>query len=221
MDNLYIYHHLGMGDHISCNGLVRHFCESYKKVFLFVKPMYAENVKRMYVDLKNIDFIIGDDNFVTHYINTNKISNLIKIGFEKLNQRDNFELQFYNHAAVPIEYKHSKFYIERNLEKEIELFNKLQLEPNNYIFLHRGGKEIKNELLNKNYKIVEPNDFGIFDWMYVIENAKEIHCIDSSFICLVDCMKLNENIKLYNHRYVRKYPEYVKLYTNKNWIVFS
>ena len=27
----YIYHHLGLGDHIICNGLVRHFKETNEK----------------------------------------------------------------------------------------------------------------------------------------------------------------------------------------------
>jgi hypothetical protein len=33
---------------------------------------------------------------------------------------------------------------------------------------------------------------------------------------LIHCMNL-ENKLLYNHRYVRNYPEYIKLYTNKDW----
>lgn len=212
---LYIYHHLGLGDHISCHGIVRHFCEINDKVFLFVKPQNLENVKRMFLDILNLEFIVGDDKFTEDYILKNNIKNLIRIGFT-LNQHENFELQFYNMSNIPIDYKWSKFYVKRDMNKEIELFNSLNLTKNNYIFLHDGGYKIKSELINNDYPIIRPDSHGLFDWMYVIENAKEIHCIDSSFICLVDCMDTGD-IPLYNHRYVRNYPDYIRLYTNKSW----
>lgn len=216
----YIYHHLGLGDHISCHGIVRHYCEIEDFVYLFVKPQNEVNVRRMYKDIKNIDFIVGDDDYAENFIKKNNIKNLIKIGFNKMNGHENFEKQFYNHAEVNIENKYDKFYVERDLNLEINIFESLGLEKDNYIFVHDGGFTLKNEFLPSDLRVVNPNNYGIFDWMYVIENAKEIHCIDSSFICLIDCMKL-KNIKLYNHRYVRKYPEYIKLYPKKDWIFLN
>lgn len=170
----------------------------------------------MFQDIKNINFLIGDDEFARNFIRSNQIKNVLLVGFT-LNTHENFELQFYKMANTPIEYKHEKFFIERDLYKEKQLFEALELESGNYVFLHDGGFKIKNDLIDSKLKIVRPNTHGFFDWMYIIENAKEIHAIDSSFICLIDCMKLNNKIKLYNHRYVRQYPEYIKLYTNKNW----
>jgi len=75
MNELYIYHHLGLGDHISCHGIVRHFCEIKDKVFLFVKENNYKNVKRMFSDIKNLNFLIGDDSFALNYIRENKINN--------------------------------------------------------------------------------------------------------------------------------------------------
>jgi len=59
----YIYHHLGLGDHIICNGLVRELIKPEKKYKMFVKPHNHNIVKFMYRDLKNLDFIVGDDLF--------------------------------------------------------------------------------------------------------------------------------------------------------------
>ncbi len=215
MNELFIYHHLGLGDHISCHGIVRHFCEIKDKVFLFVKENNYKNVKRMFSDIENLNFLIGDDSFALNYIKENKIGNLLKVGFN-INEYENFEYQFYKMANLPIEYKQSKFFIKRDYETEINIFNSLELKSGEYVFLHDGGYKIKDEFLPKNIRIVKPTDFGLFDWMYVIENAKEIHCIDSSFICLVDCMDTKQ-IPLYNHRYVRNYPDFIRLYTNKKW----
>ena len=71
---LYLYHHLGLGDHIICNSLVRHYCKLYDKIYLFVKSHNYESVKFMYHDLNNIEFIVGneyfhgDDIFVKSYL---------------------------------------------------------------------------------------------------------------------------------------------------------
>ena len=46
----YIYHHLGLGDHIICNGIVRHFKEIHKTVTVFCRPNYFTNVEYMYRD---------------------------------------------------------------------------------------------------------------------------------------------------------------------------
>jgi hypothetical protein len=215
--DLYIYQHLGLGDHISCHGIVRYYCGIYKRVFIFVKEHNYKNVKYMFNDIKNIEYIIGDDNFAINYIKNSDLQNILYIGFN-LNNTDNLELQFYTMANLPINFKYDYFHINRNFEKEKLIFKNLDLKKGNYIFLHAGGYELKGELIPKDIRIVEPKNYGLFDWMYVIENAKEIHCIDSSFLCLIDCMKFEEPIKLVNHRYVRKYPDWIKLYTNKKWI---
>lgn len=217
MKEIYIYHHLGLGDHISCHGIVRNCCEKYDRVNLFVKEHNYDNVKYMYNDIENLNLIIGNDDDVVKYIKDNNITNVKYIGFN-LNSYENLELQFYNMANTPIEYKRDKFFINRDLEREINIFNELELEKGNYIFLHKGDYNIKEEYITDGLKIVEPNSYGLFDWMYVIENAKEIHCIDSSFICLIDNMVLDEDIKLFYHRYVRNYPEWIRLWTNKKWI---
>ena len=82
----YIYHHLGLGDHIICNGMVRHYKEIYGKVTVFCKPHNYENVKYMYRDDEDITVLpVGEDWDVNVYIFENKISkDVIKIGFDKI-----------------------------------------------------------------------------------------------------------------------------------------
>lgn len=220
---MYIYHHLGLGDHVSCHGIVRHFCEIEESVGLFVKQHNYENVKYMFNDLTNLELIpLYDDNDVNDFININKLKNILRVGNcvggdSSKCKWQNFEEDFYLMAGLPVEYKTKKFFINRNLEKEIKLFNSLNLKKNEYIFVHDGNVNLKK--LPQNIEHVKPVSHGLFDWMYVIENAKEIHCIDSSFICLVDCMNI-DNIPLFNHRYIKNYPENIKLFTNKNWTFY-
>ncbi len=216
-EEIFIYHHLGLGDNISCHGIVRYHCENYRKVYIFCKEHNYRNVRYMYNDLNNLEIIVADDKDAISYIIKNRINNLLTIGFNKLNEKENFELQFYNMANLPIEYKYEKFFINRDLKKEKELFNSLNIKEGEYIFVHDGGYELKNETINQEEIIIKPNGGDFFDWIYVIEHAKQIHCIDSSFLCLVDVLDLDNKIKLFNHRYCRNYPDNIKLYTKKNW----
>lgn len=47
-----ILHHLGLGDHIMLNGLVRHYAETWQEVVVFIMQNQKETVEFMYKDLK-------------------------------------------------------------------------------------------------------------------------------------------------------------------------
>lgn len=107
----------------------------------------------------------------------------------------------------------------RDIEKENELFyNVLNLNDNDeYIFVNRKYGTRPNVMQfsgldhifhNQNTKIVEMDiidGFSLFDWIKVLENAKEIHIIETSLNYLLESPQLFEKIKdkplhLY-HRY--------------------
>lgn len=54
----FIHHHLGLGDHIICNGIVRYVVKNYdfNNVALVVKNSNLNNVRRMFSDLSQISF---------------------------------------------------------------------------------------------------------------------------------------------------------------------
>lgn len=214
---MFIYHHLGLGDHISCHGIVRHYCEQYPKVSLFVKPHNKDNVSYMYNDLKNLELIEADDEYTNHYILYHNLKNVLYVGF-KLNTIENFIVQFYNMANVPIEYEYKKFYINRNIDEEKKLFDSLGVKENQYIFAHDSAILGSDLITKHNLPIIAPTYGKFFDWIYTIQNAKEIHCIDSAFICLVDLLD-TKTIPLFNHRYIKNYPHYISIVNkpHKKW----
>jgi hypothetical protein len=204
----YIYHHLGLGDHIICNGMVRHYKEIYGKVTVFCKPHNYENVKYMYRDDEDITVLsVGEDWDVNVHIFENKISNdVIKIGFDKLMNypMTKFDEAFYKIAELPFEYRFSKFSFLRDFDKENEAFN--YVNPNNeeYIFVH--GNVDKNKI-RTDLKIIEnPIEFGVFDILKIIENATEVHIMESSIKCLVNSYVF-EKPSFYYHQYIRGYDE--------------
>lgn len=206
----YVYHHLGLGDHIICNGMVRHLKEIYKEVTVFCKPHNYDNVNYMYRDENNINVLsIGEDNQVNNYILENNISKeVIRVGFEGLtwNISYSFDEDFYRMMGIPFEFRFSKFNLHRNLEKENEVYNYLNPNKEEFIFIH--GSIDKNKIRN-DLKIIEnPTEFGIFDIIKTIEEASEVHIMESSIKCLINSY-IFEKPSFFYHQYVRGYNQYL------------
>jgi hypothetical protein len=210
----YIYHHLGLGDHIICNGIVRHYREKYGEVTVFCKPHYFTNVDYMYRDDNHIMVLpIGEDYDVHHYINQNNLHpDLIVVGFDKLrdNNSKTFDEGFYKTINLPFLFRFSKFKFERNNNKELEVYN--ELNPNNepYICVHddrERGFEIDKNKINNKLKIIE-NDkrFLMFDMLKIIENATEVHTMQTGMKDLINSFKFDKP-KFYLHWYVRPYND--------------
>lgn len=202
----YIYHHLGLGDHIICNGLVRYFKEKEEMLSLFCYKRNYNNVRYMYRDDENIILQPFDsENDIQTYINENKLSNqLIKIGFENLKGCETFDEAFYLNANVPFCMKFEKFYVKRDYDLEKKIIKELNPNNDRYIFTH----SVDYNKIESNLKIIEnPTQYNIFNLVSLIENAEEVHLMESSLKCLVNSYKMDKP-KFFYHQYVRGYDSY-------------
>ena len=58
MNKFYIHHHLGLGDHLDCNGMVRCMQKSLgTKVCVFSKSNYYSMIEYMYRDTEDIEVV--------------------------------------------------------------------------------------------------------------------------------------------------------------------
>lgn len=232
MSNILIYHHLGLGDHFMCHGIVREYCKKYSKVGLFCHHHNFESVSFMFRDLKNLSIIKGDDTLAKKYIENNKNSkeyDEIKIiGYENLdrNSGEKLEVQFYKIAGVDLNKIWEGFYVERDFDREKAIFEKFA-PKNEYVFLHDDQERdfaINEKKLDPKYEIFRPNPnitSNVFDYLMIIEGAKEVHVIDSSFMFMIDCLPEKENYpKLFIHRYSRANPNWKLPILKKNWHIF-
>lgn len=212
----YIYHHLGLGDHIICNGMIRYFCKKYDNVVIFCKTNYYDNVSYMYRDLNNLEiFNFSDDVEVVQFINGNfnVKNNLIKPGFGNLDScldRMTFDEAFYHLAGLDFQIRFDEFYFERDLERENEVCKTLNPDDEKYIFVlddPNRGYNINMSKVTDEYKVIH-NDyqFKIFDYIKLLENAEEIHMMQTGFLDMVNSYKMDKP-KIYRHNYVRNYPE--------------
>lgn len=112
---------------------------------------------------------------------------------------------FYSAHKAPFSARHEHFYIERDRDREDELFKELNL-PTDYAFCVDQGKRPKFNLTPKtNLCLFKPHHradlFGkyyIWDWMKVVEKAKEIYTVDTSWLHFLKSMRL-EQPKYYYH----------------------
>lgn len=226
MKSVYIYHHLGLGDAIACNGLVRHYAETYDRVFVFSKPNNIKNSAYMYRDEPKIKLIALDDLGVRSFMQINTSNEYVVVGhtpdyFNKLNNNVfAFDEGFYIMANVPFEYKWDKFYYERNTEREKEVFYDVYglKDDEPYVFIH----ESKERPINRNVptmRVIKPDNMevSLFDYLYLLEKASEIHVMNSSFMNLIDCIQLN-NPNIFYHEYAR--PN-INATLKLNWTIYK
>lgn len=196
---IYIYHKLGLGDHIIANGLVRQMALQYEQVFVFCKERNLDQVQRMFVDDTKIVPIVYKEDFIKNNPQLNYLVLRPKRGVG-----NKFDELMYEMAGVDFSHKWDSFYIERNLPIEKELMDIYGINGDEFAFLHED--KARGYVINKGkpqVRTVRPDiRYGIFDYMGILESASEIHCIDSSFLNLIECSGIKQD-NLYFHKYVR------------------
>lgn len=213
----YVYHHMGLGDHFTCNGIVRHYYKQFGSITLFCYKHFESNIKFMYRDLPNFYTIgLSSDNEVEEYIVKNNILNdLIKVGFDKSralqHQVETFDEGFYVAENIPFSVRFDEYYVERDMEREMDLYKTLNPNDEDFIFVHEDpdrGMFLDKSRIRQDLKIIGNNKrFLIFDYIYLLSKAKEVHVMQSSIKDMINSYSF-PNTKFILHNYVRNYDSY-------------
>lgn len=212
-EEIIIYHHLGLGDSIECNAIVRNYAKQYKNVYIFSKTRNLESVEFMYRDLHNINIvpiITENERYEFELFMRKNHKNLLLVGHEKyfpfVKQYESRGFScteaFYEIANIDYRKKYDDFYFLRDNKEEERVYNKLNPKNEKYIFVHDDSNRGFNLNIKTNYKIIknDPTE-NIFYMLKVLEKAEEIHCMSSSFLCLIDCMTSKIDFKSLNLYY--------------------
>ena len=204
MKELVINGHQGLGDQIECHGIVRHYAEHFDKVnVLCTLPHNLEALRFMYRDNPSIkvvtekEFPVNHEGRLVHPINVFSLE-LYGLAYDG----NNAGKKFYKGANVPFEFRKEKFYLERDKEAEKETLAKLNPTGEDFIFVHDDPARGYNINIDTDLKIIRNTpEVPFFSMLGVIEKAKEIHCMSSSYFCLLDCMPDDEfdAPKFYHH----------------------
>lgn len=230
MSQILLHHHLGLGDHIICNGLVRTFLENYERVFLFAKEHNAKSVSRMYIDNPRLvvlpmpdfgsDGWYGESSYTQDYSTQSGLP-LLQITVKDLKENENFDKSFYESVGISHNHRWEKFHLNRDLESEKSAFEKMVGDANTpYIFVHddikRGFELIP---FNQHGHRVIKNDTSVdfFSIISVLEKAEEIHCMESSVSCLIEQLETIDEKKLFYYPKIRNSIFCYQATRRKSW----
>lgn len=224
-----IHHHLGLGDTIICNGLVNYLSnEKGIECFLPVKRHYLNMVQFLYKNNHRVKLFGIDnetrDNDIENFAETNNLQ-ILKIGFEKV-KKNNFNTYFYKQLNIPYEYSFRYFNLPEDNEKyaqlEKHLFEFFGINSSNFILVHNESSYEKYELKieSKLDQIVINKESDLFNNLFLykdlIRKAKEIHCINGSFLHLVE--RVDSNAQLFYH-HLRKNNMQIK--NRWEWVLYD
>lgn len=202
MSNIILHHHLGLGDHFVCNGMINYLSKEYDLIYLPCKKHNFNTIELLYSENSKVKvFKINSSEFEEIYY-FSKFTNIpiFRVGFENCNIYE-WNTSFYSQLSLDFSIRYSEFKLPKNIPNENDLYN--LLAKNEYCLVHRESSEGKYELnIDKKYDVVEvskENDpYGnLLNYVKLIKNAKEIHCINSSFFHLVD--SIETKAKLFYH----------------------
>jgi hypothetical protein len=225
----YILPHLGLGDYLMVNGLIRNIVKKPGDYVLVCNKLYAESIRFMFRDLTNLTFLYVPPvemnyNIIRNYI-IDFFYDVILIGYHHLDNVTKIDEMFYKQFGLDFEKRWSDFYVERDPQREKELFDKFDVKEGEYIIIHEDPSRnqfIDRSLFKSKLKVVEIKPGitkNIFDYCYLIENAAEAHCIDSAFLFLFDSINTKGN--LFTHRYARGLYDSTTPNLKKNWTVYK
>jgi len=218
-----ILHHLGLGDQIMLNGMIRHFAEN-DTVYTFCKRCHLESVEFMYRDNKNIHLIpLDTTNPQEIWSNIPKGEDVQVIPLATYGMDDrtwsvftkmtNWAHGVYLQAKVNPLYMYTKFRVDR--DKSIELTPPMERIDDDvwiekeYIFVHDDPERNRHievdtdlyvykphsKLTDKKQEFFKCDHPNIFAYIGLIEKAKEVHCMNSSYNWMIELMKIGDKTK--------------------------
>jgi len=206
---------------------------------------FTQKIAHHYVDLGyNVVWPVSESySFLDEYMGTEKIKFTTEINSETPELEIVLDGAQYTTKGRIMPSKYQKYDLDysdwqeyfnfrRNHEKEKSLFEQLtNNEP--YVFINKKygtppyytvNESVKKSIIDKSLRVVELDfldEFTIFDWCRIFENAEEIHTMDTSINYIFDKLKLKtDKIFVYPRKKEETIFELGGLFKTKfNWML--
>ena len=223
---LYLISPLNLGDAFVINALVLKWAQESVHVHVPTFPQYVHTVQCLYADYSNITVVpyLGAENeqeYITkhnlQHINFRTLYELTKMPMKHHEAPVEipvwWDRQIYEHFDVLFSRRYKDFQLPKHIPHTQDLFHKLNPTSEPYVLWHRYShtmihdtqvdlKSWRAHINAPDKKIIEietGHTSNLLDYMELIRNADEIHCIPSSFHCLVDSVLDQTNAALFYH----------------------
>lgn len=184
--------HFGLGDNLICLGLIRTLAEKNPNIryHLACLPQYFHSVAWMLHSSQNVFPTVVTSGREARQLANFLNATYITIGIDNIDI-NRFDQSFYEEYGIPFEYRWSKAFTPAGPLSE-ELYAKLNPQNEPYILVcngDSGNNKYSLKLDNSaNLKVIEiyPATPNIYDWTKLVQNAAEIHSVDTSFFHFVE-----------------------------------
>jgi hypothetical protein len=200
MDKVTILQPAGLGDILFCQKIAYKLIEYGYDVYW---PMHKYSWVSQYIKKDNLTWSnpIGRSEFLVlqNSIESNHPYDIMTCKYDMIGKT----LNHFNMDLHSIDYSDWVDFlrIKRNEEKENRLFYEvLGLKENEkYVFINRMygvnqyNSEVGKKIINKGLRHVELNfinGYTLFDWCRVLENASEIHTVDTSINYVIETLNI-------------------------------
>lgn len=227
-DYLLIRWHLGLGDAIICNAIVRHYATQHELVCLPVKYHNVPSVQYMFKDLSNVVIrpVYGDED-MNFFADTVWKGPKLGLGMYGAGFYGSlFDRSFYSQAGLDFDLRWSGWKCEFDEKTAVEYCNYagqpvyfVHDDPTRGFVIDKSKSDSLWAMAEHPKWICRPDPLyspNLFAWTSWILRATEIHCINSSFALFIDSIDLPNNPPLYLHLYARSGGEVPTF--KKNWI---
>ena len=218
MSRLFIAHHLGLGDHIICNGLYRVMLERHARCLFIVKWHNYRTVRQMLSDCTGLWVVPFPARFADQ---AQRLAvpvfralgwKILALGFFGSNyfaseNTKSFDEQFYDQAEIPFSERWNRFSFYRDSQAEEVLLSEMVDKAAAPVFIHDDKERnfrIDEGFINSIGPIIRPvrkRGFSFLSYAAMLEYAQEIHVIESSFLALAE--SLNVEGAKFVHEYAR------------------
>lgn len=220
------YRLAALGDAIVMSPIVRRFARDSDKLYFPVRAANYHTVQCLFQDLYNVDvFAYTVDAEIEQYLSTQKH---FRINAPEIHMTDihlpgipgavsipiNWDRQLYEFYDIPFSARYHEFCLPRRIDGADALYDRLTEGANEYCLVHQqtyhhaqGEMQLNLAMWRQLYnlpplKIIEITPDitnNMLEYIRLIENAQEIHCVPSSFFCLVDSITERTQATLYYH----------------------
>jgi hypothetical protein len=180
---------LGLGDYFITNGLLHHLKHQFDRIYIPVKVQNLPTIECLYKDTPTVIPFASDDvkETVENYYEAYGIPVINADVYMHRPPASRWYRWYYEQFRVPYEWRFSKFQLPVKIPNTQEVFESVTQGREPYRLVHdmpSDGQHTPLQLNNNTHlhtitlsPTVTPN---LLSWLKVIQNAAEIHVIDSS-----------------------------------------
>lgn len=220
MENpIFLKNHLGLGDLILTNGMIRVLAERHGRVIVPAKTHNVATAMWMFSDDPRIEICMVDDE--QQMLKEARRWHSVGVGLWSPRglRTKHWDASFYEDTDVPYECRWTHF--------KMPPLPNIKLVNNTYVFLHEDKKRgyfIHREVVSCGcfHYLPEPSQ-PFQNHIPILQNASEIHVIDSCFLCLADSIPTNATRHVL-HLHATSHDPYKKFgppTLRKNWEILK